>query len=82
MFINLYQKVRDPMGKVRTSIVKRTARKILELYPDKVSLSFEENKKLVQEVVDVKSKKLRNQIAGYLTHLMKIKKKLEEQVAK
>jgi len=70
------------MGKVRTSIVKRTARKILELYPDKVSLSFEENKKLVQEVVDVKSKKLRNQIAGYLTHLMKIKKKLEEQVAK
>ena len=66
------------MGKVRTSIVKRTARKILELYPDKVSLSFEENKKLVQEVVDVKSKKLRNQIAGYLTHLMKIKKKLHQ----
>lgn len=68
------------MGKVRTSIVKRTARRIMELYPEKVSLSFEENKKLVQEVVEVKSKKLRNQIAGYLTHLMKIKKKLEQQI--
>ena len=70
------------MGKVRTSIVKRTARKILELYPDRVSLSFEENKKLVQEVVDVKSKKLRNQIAGYLTHLVKIRKRIEQQAAK
>ena len=67
------------MGKVRTSIVKRTARKILELYPDRVSLSFEENKKLVQEVVDVKSKKLRNQIAGYLTHLVKLQKRRRSQ---
>ena len=70
------------MGKVRTSIVKRTARKILELYPDRVSLSFEENKKLIQEVVDVKSKKLRNQIAGYLTHLAKIRKRIEQQATR
>ncbi len=67
------------MGKVRTTIVKRTARKILELYPDRVSLNFEENKKLVSEVVNVTSKKLRNQIAGYLTHLVKIMKKAEQQ---
>ncbi len=67
------------MGKVRTTIVKRTARKILELYPDRVSLDFEENKKLVSEVVNVSSKKLRNQIAGYLTHLVKIMKRAEQQ---
>jgi len=67
------------MGKVRTTIVKRTARKILELYPDRVSLDFEENKKLVSEVADVSSKKLRNQIAGYLTHLVKIMKRAEQQ---
>ncbi len=67
------------MGKVRTTIVKRTARKILELYPDRVSLDFEENKKLVSEVVEVSSKKLRNQIAGYLTHLVKIMKRAEQQ---
>ncbi len=68
------------MGKVRTIIVKRTARKILEMFPDRVSLSFEENKKLVSEVVNVPSKKLRNQIAGYLTHLVKIRRKMEKQV--
>ncbi len=68
------------MGKVRTIIVKRTARKILEMFPDRVSLSFEENKKLVSEVVSVPSKKLRNQIAGYLTHLVKIRRKVEKQV--
>ncbi len=67
------------MGKVRTTIVKRTARKILELYPDRVSSDFEENKKLVSEVVDLSSKKLRNQIAGYLTHLVKIMKKTKQQ---
>jgi len=67
------------MGKVRTAIVKRTARKILELYPDRVSLNFEENKKFVSEVVNVTSKKLRNQIAGYLTHLVKIMKRAEQQ---
>ncbi len=66
------------MGRVRTSIVKRTARRLLELYPNEVSKDFEENKKLVSKYVYVKSKKLRNKIAGYLTHLVKIKEKLEK----
>ncbi len=65
------------MGKVRISIVKRTARKLLELYPNEVSTDFEANKELVKKYVYVKSKKLRNQIAGYLTHLVKIQKKRE-----
>ncbi len=69
------------MGKVRTSVVKRTARKLLELYPDEVSDDFEANKELVKKYVYVKSKKLRNQIAGYLTHLVKIMKKREAREA-
>ncbi len=69
------------MGKVRTSVVKRTARKLLELYPDEVSDDFEANKELVKKYVYVKSKKLRNQIAGYLTHLVKIMRKRESQGA-
>jgi len=35
------------MGRVRTSIVKRTARRLMELFPSEVTASFEENKKLV-----------------------------------
>ncbi len=68
------------MGKVRTSLVKRTARRLLELYPDEVSTNFEENKELVKKYVYLKSKKLRNQIAGYLTHLAKLRTREESQV--
>jgi len=68
------------MGKVRTSLVKRTARRLLELYPDEVSTNFEDNKELVKKYVYLKSKKLRNQIAGYLTHLAKLRAREESQV--
>ncbi len=66
------------MGKVRTSLVKRTARKLLEMYPDIFTRDFEHNKKVVSELIEYRSKKLRNQIAGYITHLVKVRqKKLE-----
>lgn len=63
------------MGKVRIALVKRAARKLLELYPHEVSTDFEKNKELVSKYVYLKSKKLRNQIAGYLTHLAKLRAK-------
>ncbi len=69
------------MGKVRTTLVKRTARKLLEMYPDLFTRDFEHNKRVVSQLIEYKSKKLRNQIAGYITHLVKIRMrqaKLEE----
>jgi small subunit ribosomal protein S17e len=63
------------MGNVRISLVKRTARMLLEMFPNEVSIDFEKNKELVSKYVEVKSKKLRNQIAGYLTHLKRIQEK-------
>lgn len=63
------------MGRVRTSLVKRTARRLIELFPSEISADFEENKKLVSKYVYLRSKKLRNQIAGYLTHLVRIREK-------
>ncbi|MCD6323543.1 MAG: 30S ribosomal protein S17e [Desulfurococcales archaeon] len=68
------------MGKVRPSLVKRTARTLLELYPSEASDDFERNKELVNQYVHLKSKKLRNQIAGYLTHLVKLQRREEEAV--
>jgi len=61
------------LGKVRTSAVKRVAEKLLEQYPDKVTTDFNSNKELVKSVVYVRSKKLRNQIAGYLTRLARLR---------
>lgn len=65
------------MGKVRISVVKRTARKLLALYPNVFTPEFQHNKELVTKFVTVKSKKLRNQIAGYITHLIKLKQRQE-----
>lgn len=62
------------MGKVRTGLIKRTARKLLSSHPDLFSEDFQQNKELVKKLIVVNSKKLRNQIAGYITHLIKIQK--------
>jgi len=60
------------LGKVRPILVKRLARELLGRYPDKFTLDFEENKRLVAELTDIKSKRLRNRVAGYITRLVKI----------
>lgn len=62
------------MGKVRIGLVKRTARRLISTHPDLFSEDFQQNKELVRKLVTVNSKKLRNQIAGYITHLVKIQK--------
>ncbi|MBT3691512.1 30S ribosomal protein S17e [Candidatus Woesearchaeota archaeon] len=59
------------MGKVKTTQIKRASHKILRYHPDKFKKTFEENKKLLPEVAEIRSKKLRNIIAGYITRLVK-----------
>jgi small subunit ribosomal protein S17e len=56
---------------VRTNLVKRAARTIIEKYYQKLTLDFDTNKKICEEVADIPSKRLRNKIAGFVTHLMK-----------
>jgi small subunit ribosomal protein S17e len=59
------------MGRVRTKTVKRSARQIVERYYQKLTNDFQLNKKISEEVAIIPSKRLRNKIAGYVTHLMK-----------
>lgn len=66
------------MGKVRISIIKRTARELLQKYPDLFTRDFEHNKQVVKKLLDVDSKKLRNKIAGYITHLVKIRERQQK----
>ena len=65
------------MGKVRTKMIKRTAKELLEKYPDAFTNDFEHNKKVVSQLVITGSKRVRNQIAGYITHLVNIRLKRE-----
>merc|ERR1712176_1618 len=59
------------MGRVRTRTVKRSARVIVEKYYAKLTLDFQMNKKISEEVALIPSKRMRNKIAGFATHLMK-----------
>lgn len=67
------------MGKVRISLVKRTARKLLAMYPNIFSTDFEHNKQIVSKLCTTYSKKVRNQIAGYVTHLVKIMQRPQQE---
>ncbi|MFX0068965.1 MAG: 30S ribosomal protein S17e [Promethearchaeota archaeon] len=60
------------MGKVRTEVVKRLAREIINTYPEHFTTDFEDNKQKLFLVAEIKTKRLRNRIAGYITHLVKI----------
>lgn len=56
---------------VRTKTVKKSARTIVEKYYPRLTLDFHTNKRIVDEVAILPSKRMRNKIAGYTTHLMR-----------
>jgi small subunit ribosomal protein S17e len=51
---------------VRTEQIKRTARELVERFPGKFSKNFDENKKLVGQLLQGATTKVRNQVAGYI----------------
>ncbi|KAH6937979.1 hypothetical protein HPB50_006071 [Hyalomma asiaticum] len=58
-------------GRVRTKTVKKASRLIIEKYYTKLTLDFHTNKRICEEIAQIPSKKLKNKIAGFVTHLMK-----------
>jgi small subunit ribosomal protein S17e len=59
------------MGRVRTKTVKKSSRQVIERYYSRMTLDFHTNKKVLEEVAIIPSKRLRNKIAGFTTHLMR-----------
>ncbi len=57
--------------------VKKLSTELLNRYPDKFNVDFQQNKKIIDEIAKVKSKELRNQIAGYIASY--INKQTKEQ---
>ena len=52
--------------------IKRISMQLLEKYPDKFGPDFDTNKHVISEIAIIRSKVLRNELAGYITsHLRK-----------
>ena len=56
------------MGSVWTEQIKRIAKELIRRFPDKFSDNFENNKRAVDTLIQGATTKVRNQIAGYITH--------------
>ena len=65
------------MGKTKSKQIRRTAKEIMNQGIE-FSENFEKNKKILGK--EMPSKKMRNQLAGFLVRFMKSKKKEKEQL--
>ena len=61
------------MGRIKSTLIKRTARQLIKTSPETFNSSFEENKKALGNTMP--SKRMRNMIAGYISRLKKNAKK-------
>ena len=55
------------MGKSRRLKKKRMGEMLLARFPDMFTTDFQENKRLVSDVMEISSTTVRNRIAGYIT---------------
>ncbi len=67
------------MGTVKPAFIKRTAEELLEQYKDLFTGDFEHNKRVVQKILQLESKEVRNRIAGYITRKINQEKKRRKQ---
>lgn len=51
--------------------IKRLSMEVLDQHKDKFTISFADNKKLLDQLAVVRSKGLKNEMAGYITKLIK-----------
>lgn len=59
------------LGNIRQISIKNVAHRLLETYPKEFIIGdFQHNKLKVAELTDVKSKIVRNRIAGYVTRIL------------
>jgi ribosomal protein S17E len=68
------------MGKIKTRLIKRTGETLMKEKDLEFSEDFEKNKKILGE--EMPSKKVRNQIAGYVARVKKKEREKKEKIEK
>ena len=66
------------MGSIRPGYIKNAARVLMQYYEDEFTTDFETNKRLVEQYTDIKTKTVRNRVAGYMVRLVRQKIQDEE----
>ncbi len=59
------------LGRIKTKQIKRATIELMNRHGNVFKKDFAENCRIVSELADIRSKKLRNTIAGYITRLSK-----------
>ena len=62
------------MGRIKTTLAKRTTNKFFREFGEHFTKDFAKNKAIVKKLATFESKKLVNSIAGYVTRLASAKK--------
>jgi small subunit ribosomal protein S17e len=57
------------MGRIKSKLIKRTSRQLLDGSPDSFEETFNANKKALGTTIP--SKKVRNKVAGYIARIKK-----------
>lgn len=65
---------------VKPKYIKALGREIFETYEESIDSDFERNKMVVRETTDVKSREVRNRVAGYLCSLSRKSKQNQQQL--
>lgn len=60
------------MGRIKSLAIKSLGDELIADNKDRFSENFDSNKKVVSELRDIKHKKTRNVLSGYITNKMKI----------
>lgn len=67
----MVQYICDIMGRIKSVPVKNLGDEVLTSHADKFTADFEKNKKILDGIKKIKSKRTRNVVAGYITTQMK-----------
>ena len=59
------------MGRVKNTALRALGNDLISKHKDKFTKDFEQNKKAVDELKKIDSKRVRNILAGYITNEMK-----------
>ena len=58
--------------------IKRLSNEIMNEYQNKFGTDFSSNKQILNEITIIRSKSLKNKIAGYITKILQRQKKYEQ----